>query len=127
MQKTLKHSKQRDAVLSLLKSVYTHPTADWLHQELRKSIPNLSLATVYRNLNLLCETGNIIKIDIGDGTEHYDANTKDHCHMICANCHSVIDINVPSALSLKDEAQKLNDIKIFNSHLSFSGLCQNCK
>lgn len=127
MEKVFKHSKQRDAILNLLKSVYSHPTADWLFTELKKDFPNISLATIYRNLNQLLEMGEIIKLDVGDGVEHFDSTTNEHCHFVCTNCHSVIDINVPSASLLKEDAQNLNNVLIDKCSVSFYGNCSNCK
>lgn len=125
--KNLKHSRQREALLELLKSVKSHPTAEWLYTELKKDYKNLSLATVYRNLNLFCDTGEVIKIDVGDGVERYDATTNQHCHFICKDCKSVIDIDVPSIEKLNSEAEKLNDITVSNNSLIFFGLCSKCK
>ena len=127
MEKTLKHSKQRDAILDLLKSVCCHPTADWLYKELKKDYPNMGIATVYRNLNLLLNMGEIIKLDVGDGVDHFDASTNDHCHFICTKCHNVIDIDIPSSVSLKEEAENHNDISVTNCSLFLYGNCQNCK
>lgn len=127
MSRVLKHSKNRDALLELLKSVKTHPTADWLYTELKKLNKNLSLATVYRNLNLLCETKDIIKLDVGDGMEHYDATTDEHYHFICNCCASVTDIDIPSAVRLNTETEKLNDVLVQSNSLLFYGLCKNCK
>ena len=127
MEKTLKHSKQRDAILNLLKGVYSHPTAEWLYMELKKDFSNISLATVYRNLNLLLEIGEIIKLDVGDGVEHFDANADEHCHFICNKCHKVIDISVPSSSLLKTEAENFNDISVTNCSLFLYGNCSNCK
>ena len=127
MAKALKHSKQRDAIYSLLASVKTHPTAEWLFTELKKEYPNLSLATVYRNVNLLCDTGDIIKLDIGDGSEHFDATVQPHSHFICKNCNSVTDLLLPSADNLNNEAEHLNDVLVEGSSIVFSGLCQTCK
>lgn len=125
--KNLKHSRQREALLELLKSVNSHPTAEWLYSELKREYTNLSLATVYRNLNLFCDTGEVIKFDAGDGVEHYDATTKQHCHFICKNCRNVIDIDVPLADKLNSEAEKLNNILVSNNSLMFFGLCSKCK
>lgn len=125
--KTLKHSKQRDALLNLLKSVYCHPTADWLYAQLKKDFPNISLATVYRNLNLLLEMGEIMKLDVGDGVEHYDANATEHCHFVCNKCHSVIDISIPSSPLLKSEAEANNDISVTTCNLFMFGKCSSCK
>ena len=79
--KMTKRSKQRDAILSVLKNTKVHPTAEWLHNEVRKDIPNISLATVYRNMKLLLETKQIVGINI-DGIEHYDGNCDNHYHFV---------------------------------------------
>ena len=123
----LKHSKQREALLRLLKSVNNHPTAEWLYRELKKEYTNISLATVYRNLNVLCQCGEIIKIEVGDGTDHYDGVVDSHCHFICGKCKSVIDINAPSAYKLNDEVSSLNDVIVTDNSLVFYGLCEKCK
>lgn len=127
MNMILKHSKQRDSLFQLLKSVKNHPTAEWLYHELKKDYSNLSLATVYRNLNVLYQCGEIIKVEVGDGTDRYDATITPHCHFICDSCKRVIDIDVPSAQKLNDEANSLNDVIVTNKNLVFYGLCSECK
>lgn len=127
MQRVLKHSKQRDALYALLCSVKTHPTAEWLYTELKKEYPNISLATVYRNLRLLCETGKAITITVGDGTEHYDATVEPHCHFFCRGCRCVNDIEVPLAKEINSEAESHNNIKVESNNLIFYGLCSYCK
>ena len=127
MNRVLKYSRQREALFDLLKSVKTHPTAEWLYNELKKEYSNLSLATVYRNLSLLCEMGNIIKIDVGDGVEHYDATVNEHSHFICRECNLLIDVDLPVAKDLNNEAEKFNDIKVETNSLVFYGLCSKCK
>ena len=127
MSKVLRYSKLREAVMKLLQSVTSHPTAEWIYTQLKKTDSSISLATVYRNLNQLYELGSIIRIGAGDGTVHYDATVHDHCHFICNMCKKVSDIDVPSAPSLKTEAEKINDIRITKSNLVFFGLCPNCK
>ena len=92
MNQVLKHSKQRDALLALLRSVTSHPSAEWLWSELKKDFPQMSLATVYRNLGVLCECGEAIRLDIGDGTVRYDAQTRAHNHFFCTSCHRLSDI-----------------------------------
>ncbi len=126
MQKTLKHSKQRDAILSLLQSVKNHPTAEWLHRELKKEFPNIGLATVYRNLNLLAEQGEILRLECSIGPEHYDGNTKRHYHFVCRGCSEIIDICLPEQFSLNELAEKNNSLKVEEHALFFYGLCKNC-
>ena len=127
MSRVLKYSKHRESILMLLKSINSHPTAEWLYTELKKNNQNISVATVYRNLNLLCKTGDIVKIDVGDGVEHYDAVTCGHCHFICRNCGDIFDIIVPISQQINDEAQKHNNVLIEKNSLMFYGLCSKCK
>ncbi len=123
---TVKHSKQRDALLDALKSTRTHPTADWLYSELRNEFPSISLGTVYRNLKLLSDNGTILKLDIGTGTEHYDGFTHNHYHLVCEDCGSVSDIEIDLGL-LNEEAEKLSGGEIKNHTLIFYGKCEKCK
>lgn len=127
MSRVLKHSKHRDSILQLLKNVKSHPTAEWLYIELKKDNPTISLATVYRNLKQLCQTGEIIKLEVGDGIEHYDATTCEHCHFICRGCKSILDIMIPSTNELNAEAESINDVLIEKNNLVFYGLCKSCK
>lgn len=127
MSKVLRYSQHREDVLKLLQSVTSHPTAEWIYTQLKETDSSISLATVYRNLNQLYELGCVIRIDAGDGTVHYDATVLDHCHFICDKCKEVSDITVPSAPSLKDEAESINNVKVTKSNLVFFGLCSNCK
>lgn len=126
MNRTMKYSRQREALLTLLQSVRTHPTAEWLYTELKKEFPNISLATVYRNLNLLAETGEIIRLDVGTGTEHFDATAKTHYHFICRQCHAVSDLEIPVMTELNQAAEKNNPIHVENHSLLFYGVCENC-
>ena len=68
----MKYSKQREALLTLLRSTRSHPSADWLYENLRKEFPNISLGTVYRNLAQLAENGDILKISTSANKEHFD-------------------------------------------------------
>ena len=80
---TLKYSKQREAIKDYLSNTKEHPTADTIYTHLRKENPNISLGTIYRNLNLLVELGEVIKLTCGDGSDHYDATVDPHYHILC--------------------------------------------
>lgn len=126
MERALKHSKQRDALLELLKGVTNHPTADWLYENLRKDFPKISLATVYRNLNLLVDNGDIIKLDCNGDAERYDGNPQKHYHFICRNCSAIIDVSVHSSNPLNELVKEKNTLKIEDHALFFYGLCDKC-
>ena len=72
----LKYSRQREAVLVYLRSTKSHPTAEQVYQKIREEFPKISLGTVYRNLNLLADCGEILRLNCGDGVEHFDATTQ---------------------------------------------------
>ena len=108
-------SKQRITVLNELSKLTTHPTADEIYEITKKTIPNISLGTVYRNLNNLCEEGAVLKFTI-DGKEHFDANINPHIHLCCENCGEIKGYFV---LSSAERANKL--IELVN-HPRF-GIC----
>ena len=90
--KTLKYSRQRESIKACLMARHDHPTADALYTSIREEYPNISLGTVYRNLNLLVELGEIQKLTCGDGADHFDADTTPHYHFVCRDCGQVYDL-----------------------------------
>ena len=80
---TLKYSRQRESIKACLMSRKDHPTADALYTSIREQFPNISLGTVYRNLNLLADIGEAIKITTPDGGDRFDARTNPHYHFYC--------------------------------------------
>lgn len=88
-----KYSKQREALLTEIRSRKDHPTAEDLYMSLRAEMPNYSLGTVYRNLAELCTNGYILKIASASGPERYDGCVAPHGHFTCVNCGKVYDIN----------------------------------
>ncbi len=121
-------SKQREAILRVLQSTDIHPTADWIYDQVRKLIPNISLGTVYRNLNLLIEEGLIREVNIqGTASARYDANLEPHHHFICLICSSVYDlpiskekINIEAFVENKNFEVKFIKLDIF-------GICDKCQ
>lgn len=126
MNQPLKHSKQRDAVLELLRGVTCHPSAEWLHTELRREHPQISLATVYRNLGVLCECGQAIRIDVGDGTVRYDADTSDHNHFFCTACRSLSDLGDEETAGVDKKLEERLGVSVSHHQFVFYGLCREC-
>ena len=120
----LKHSKQRDAIEQFLATRYDHPTAETVYMNLREEYPKLSLATVYRNLSLLAELGNIQKIPTGNGPDRFDGRPEPHNHFLCDECGSMIDLQMNS-IDHVDEiaAQTFDDLFGKGRHLSLGDLC----
>ena len=87
-----KHSRQRDSILAFLAATDAHPTADTVYGEIRRTHPQISLGTVYRNLALLADLGRIRRLTPGDGKEHFDGKTEPHDHFICTCCGKIGDL-----------------------------------
>ncbi len=119
-------SRQREAILENLLSRYDHPTAEEVYESVKKILPNISLATVYRNLNFLSDEGVIISILTKD-VVRYDAHTNGHRHVICNNCGRIFDIDVDVTDEIIEKAGRSFDGEIENCRLIFYGLCSECK
>jgi Fur family peroxide stress response transcriptional regulator len=90
-----KHSKKRDAILKTIRSTASHPGAQWVYDQLKPSIPDLSLGTVYRNINLFLEEGSVISVGVVEGEERFDGRVSPHPHLVCCRCGSVADLECP--------------------------------
>lgn len=122
----LKYSRQREAVLVYLRSTKTHPTAEQIYQKIRKDFPKISLGTVYRNLNLLVDQGEILRLNCGDGVEHFDAMTEPHNHFICRHCGRVQDLDFAPDTRMDVMADETFQGKIEGHEIYFYGTCVNC-
>ena len=121
-----KYSRQREAIREYLMQTKEHPTADMIYMKIRSIYPNISLGTVYRNLNLLAEKGEIIKINCQDGSERYDANIKPHYHFICNRCRRVHDLEMESIDHINKIAGADFKGKIEGHVTFFYGKCPEC-
>lgn len=123
----MKYSKQREALLTLLKSTHSHPSADWLYAELKKEFPNISLGTVYRNLALLTKNGTVVKITTSSQKEHFDGFTHKHYHFVCKSCERIYDVELNNADTLDRAVEKELNAEVDSHSLVFYGVCSNCK
>ena len=127
MDPNTKHFRKRDAILTCLMNTDTHPSAEMVHQMLRDTHPDISQATIYRNLALFKKQGQIISVGTVNGAERFDANTEPHVHFICTGCDSVLDmpqITVPTALSA--DAENSAGCHVDSCQLTFTGRCSKC-
>lgn len=124
---TLKYSRQREAIKEYLMSTKEHPTADMVYAELRKDNPSISLGTVYRNLNLLTELGEIQRLTCGNGSDRYDATTDQHYHVMCLECNRVMDLEMEPIQTINQLAEEEFDGTIEGHNILFYGTCKECK
>ena len=122
----LKHSKQRDLIMTFLMGRKDHPTADVVYMNVRKENPNISLGTVYRNLTLLSDLGEIQRLRVGDGVDHFDADTSPHYHFVCSECGSVIDLEMDGIDHIQEIAGANFNGQIAGHVTYFYGKCGAC-
>lgn len=122
----VKYSRQRQLIHSFLISRKDHPTADVVYQNVRQENPNISLGTVYRNLTLLADRGEILRLQVGDGVDHFDADTSRHCHFVCSGCGEVSDLKLDCMDEILMKAQDCFTGRIERQSTCFYGLCEKC-
>ena len=122
----IKRTKQKEAILQVLRSTTSHPTAEWVYDEVRKEIPNVSLGTVYRNLRLLAERGEISELAFNGGPSRFDSRTDAHCHFVCEKCGQVFDVDEPVHDELSESVASKTGFQVSYYRLEFSGICKKC-
>lgn len=122
----IRRSRQRDAIKSYLMSTVEHPTAEIVYENLQTEFPNISLGTVYRNLNFLVEHGEALRLDCGDGFDHFDGNTHPHNHFFCRGCKKIIDLEMDGIDHINIIANAGFGGVIEDHVIYFRGLCEAC-
>ena len=122
-----KQFRKRNAILSYLQATDEHPSAEMVYMGVKKDCPDISLATVYRNLALFRNQGLIQCVGTVQGNERFDGNTKPHVHFICNECGSVMDLpEVEAPAQLSEAVENGTGGKVNMYSLSFAGICKNC-
>ena len=128
MEHSTKKFRKRNAILECLRGTDTHPSAEMVHAMLHDEHPDISLATVYRNLSLFKNQGIIQSVATVKGIERFDANTEPHVHFICDGCDAVLDlpqIQVPQVLC--SSVESTSGCSVQSCQLTFTGRCSNCQ
>ncbi|MDO4295748.1 MAG: transcriptional repressor [bacterium] len=124
--KTLKYSRQRESIKRCLMSRSDHPTADMVYADIKKEYPNVSLGTVYRNLNLLVELKEASRLVIDGKNDRFDADTSPHYHFICRCCGAVSDLPMMRLHDVERLASVYTNGEIEEHTMLFYGRCENC-
>ena len=124
----LKYSRQRESIKHFLAETKEHPTADTVYLHVKKQFPNISLGTVYRNLNLLTDLGEAVKISTPNGGDRFDGRLEPHNHFLCTKCGRLLDLDLD--MKSIEEMNHLGaegfDGKIESSSTLFYGECSDC-
>ena len=125
---TLKYSRQREAIKHYLASTKEHPTADTVYMHVKEEFPNISLGTVYRNLNLLTDIGEAIKISTPEGGDRFDGTVQPHNHFLCGGGGGGLDLelDMKSIEEMNQLANEQFDGHITSSSTLFYGECSDC-
>ena len=127
MAAAVKQFRKRNAILACLQGTTSHPSAEMVYEMLQKEHPDISLATVYRNLARFKSQGLVSSVATVHGVERFDAITHPHVHFICSGCDAVIDLprmEIPESLS--QEAESISGCRVQDCRLTFTGLCEKC-
>lgn len=122
----LKYSRQRECIQNYLANSYEHPTADMVYMHVKNEFPNISLGTVYRNLNLLTDMGAALKINTPNGGHRFDGQLAPHNHFICKNCGTVVDLKMNEITEVDSLSGEIFCGKIEGHSTVFFGLCEDC-
>jgi Fur family transcriptional regulator, ferric uptake regulator len=120
-------TEQRRVILEELRKVVSHPTADEVYALVRKRLPNISLGTVYRNLETLSSAGIIQKLETAGSQMRFDAVVENHYHVRCVKCGRVDDVPVPRIEAIEQAARGVEGYRVLSYRLEFMGLCPSCR
>ena len=127
MEAAVKQFRKRNAILACLQGTNSHPSAEMVYEMLQSEHPDISLATVYRNLARFKSQGLVNSVATVHGVERFDAMTHPHVHFICTGCDSIVDLprmEIPE--SLRAEAEEVSGCRVQECRLTFTGLCESC-
>lgn len=121
---------QRQVILEELRRTRSHPTADEVYEIVRKRLPRISMGTVYRNLEILSQCGEIQKLQPGRVQMRFDGNPKVHYHITCTGCGRILDAPLEASddilKSLENTLGDLTKHGILGHKFEFLGLCESC-
>ncbi len=119
-------TQQRKVILEELRKVTSHPTAEELHRLVRRRLPRISIATVYRNLEILADEGMVWKMDVAGTQRRFDATTANHYHIRCRVCGRMDDVHVQLIGNVEEAAEEVSGYSALSHRVEFTGTCPAC-
>lgn len=122
-----RNTLQRELTLKTVRKLHGHYTADEIYAAMEKEYPTVSRATVYRNLNVLAEEGEILRVPIADGADRFDFTIKDHYHLLCVGCDKVFDVDMDVIPDVKQKIKDAHGFELLDYSIIFKGICPDCR
>jgi Fe2+ or Zn2+ uptake regulation protein len=126
-ERNLRMTRQRQVILEELRATDQHPSADDLYGRVKRKLPRISLGTVYRNLEILTELGEIQTIAVAGNLKRFDGIANTHYHMRCLRCDRLVDAPIEVMDSLERALQEKTEFRILNHQVEFVGICPACQ
>lgn len=118
---------QRMAIAGILAGSEGHPSVEEIHAQITKDFPTMSLATVYKNIELMKSVGEVLELGFPNGSNRYDGNRPNpHPHLICIRCKKIVDLDLDSLNEMIKEVASETEFQVLNHRLDFFGLCGDC-
>ena len=127
MSKAMRMTKQKKVILDILRNTKSHPSADWVYEQARRLVSDISLGTVYRNLNVLRDMGEISELNYGSTYSRYDGNAINHYHFFCEKCNNLFDVTIPVYEGLDKMVQETTGFEVKQHRMEFYGVCNECR
>lgn len=124
--RNLRMTQQRKVILEELRKMDNHPSADEVYEMVRLRLPRVSLGTVYRNLEVLSDLGEIQRLELSGSLKRFDWNPQKHYHIRCLSCNRVDDAPIAPLNQLENELYEATVFEIIGHNLEFTGLCPEC-
>ena len=122
----IRNTVQRQLIYDAVRELDIHATAEQVYEYVIQKHPSISKATVYRNLNQMSQSGELLNIGTLSGCTHYDHRCHEHSHFVCENCNQVFDVERDFS-DIVSRVTGHQGFDVSNYQLSFEGLCWGCK
>ncbi|MDO4466441.1 MAG: transcriptional repressor [Bacillota bacterium] len=118
---------QKQIVLDTVRSLKNHATAQEIYHHITQSYPNVGQGTVYRNLKILAQEGQIQKVELPDGADRFDHNCEKHYHVNCIKCGKIFDVEMDIIENLEESIRDTHGIEFLDYEILFKGICPSCQ
>ena len=124
---TRRNTIQKNLVLNAVRRLGNHATADEIYNLIVQEHPSIGRGTVYRNLNILAENGDILKVEVPGKADHFDHNCHRHYHVFCVRCGRVYDVDMEPLPDLREKIRDTHRFEFLDYDIVFKGICPDCQ